>query len=98
MLQGREALTSLSNTIDCGQDLEKLLKSSCEEFILMSTRRTIEPLLSFLTKASAFSSLGSSHGGGVSIRDQTFAEPEQIKTLLNAVLCGSSLCCGFVAV
>jgi hypothetical protein len=39
--------------IDGKKKLEKNLKSTCEQFIMLVTKITVEPLLSFMTKVTA---------------------------------------------
>eukprot|EP00271_Cylindrocystis_brebissonii_P007614 TRINITY_DN21191_c0_g1_i1.p1 TRINITY_DN21191_c0_g1~~TRINITY_DN21191_c0_g1_i1.p1 ORF type:complete len:848 (+),score=186.53 TRINITY_DN21191_c0_g1_i1:421-2964(+) len=39
--------------VDAKKDLEKILKMSCEQFIMSVTKLTVEPLLSFITKVTA---------------------------------------------
>ena len=39
--------------VDSKKDLEKLLKATCEVFIMAVTKLTVEPMLSFITKVTA---------------------------------------------
>mmetsp|Transcript_40675 Transcript_40675/g.66006 ORF Transcript_40675/g.66006 Transcript_40675/m.66006 type:complete len:805 (+) Transcript_40675:61-2475(+) len=76
---------------DSKKDLENELKSACESFILHVTKMAIEPLLSYLTKVSAFVSVRNARGESThsplyaSIRDQTFAHPDRLKEILQSV-------------
>ncbi len=40
--------------VDSKKELDKLLKATCEAFIMAITKLTVEPMLSFLTKVTAF--------------------------------------------
>ena len=40
--------------VDSKKELDKLLKSTCEAFIMAITKLTVEPMLSFITKVTAF--------------------------------------------
>ena len=39
--------------VDSKKELEKLLKVTCEVFIMSVTKATVEPMLSFITKVTA---------------------------------------------
>ena len=39
--------------VDSKKELEKLLKVTCEAFIMSVTKASVEPLLSFITKVTA---------------------------------------------
>ena len=39
--------------MDSKKELEKLLKVTCEVFIMSVTKATVEPMLSFITKVTA---------------------------------------------
>lgn len=56
------------------KDLENELKRSCEQFIVSTTRAVVEPLLSFLQKADAFTSLSSSSSATMQSPSATTAE------------------------
>ena len=40
--------------MDSKKELDKLLKATCEAFIMAITKLTVEPMLSFITKVTAF--------------------------------------------
>ena len=44
----------VESTADCRTELEKLLRSSCEAYIMHLTRTIVGPILGFLTKLTAF--------------------------------------------
>ena len=43
----------MSLQVDSKKELEKLLKVTCEVFIMSVTKATVEPMLSFITKVTA---------------------------------------------
>lgn len=55
--------------IDSKKELEKLLKSTCEVFIMAVTKLTVEPMLSFITKVTAVR-VASSVNPGRRLREQ----------------------------
>lgn len=55
--------------IDSKKELEKLLKATCEVFIMAVTKLTVEPMLSFITKVTAVR-VASSISPGRRLREQ----------------------------
>ena len=55
--------------VDSRKDLEKLLKATCEVFIMAVTKLTVEPMLSFITKVTAVR-VASSLNSGKRLREQ----------------------------
>lgn len=55
--------------IDSKKELEKLLKATCEVFIMAVTKATVEPMLSFITKVTAVR-VASSLNPGRRLREQ----------------------------
>ena len=55
--------------IDSKKELEKLLKATCEVFIMTVTKLTVEPMLSFITKVTAVR-VASSLSSGCRLREQ----------------------------
>lgn len=55
--------------IDSKKELEKLLKATCEVFIMAVTKLTVEPMLSFITKVTAVR-VASSLNPGRRLREQ----------------------------
>jgi hypothetical protein len=55
--------------IDSKKELEKLLKATCEVFIMAVTKLTVEPMLSFITKVTAVR-VASSVNPGRRLREQ----------------------------
>ncbi|KAI9018967.1 Sec34-like family-domain-containing protein [Hyaloraphidium curvatum] len=69
---------------DAKENLDAEVKRVCEEYIADATKAVVEPLSSFMLKASAFRLRGPAAGG--QLRDQAFARPDQIPTLHAAFL------------
>ncbi|KAH0756977.1 hypothetical protein KY290_020470 [Solanum tuberosum] len=74
------------------RELEKSLKTTCEEFIMSVTKLVVEPLLSFVTKVTAVKvALSGSQNqkleSGIAkpLKDHAFASPEKIAELLQKV-------------
>ena len=56
------------------QELERALKSTCEAFIMHTTKQTVEPLLSFITKVTAARVAAQQAGGAAKpLREQVGA-------------------------
>ncbi|CAA6658710.1 unnamed protein product [Spirodela intermedia] len=83
----------LESQIDAKKELEKILKTTCEEFIMSVTKLVVEPLLSFVAKASAVKvalSTSSPEGKSDSIlakplKSQAFATPDKVAELIQKV-------------
>ncbi|CAN4084829.1 unnamed protein product [Withania somnifera] len=82
----------LESQIDAKKELEKSLKTTCEEFIMSVTKLVVEPLLSFVTKVTAVKvALSGSQnqklefGIAKPLKDHAFASPEKIAELLQKV-------------
>ena len=58
--------------VDSKKELEKLLKATCEAFIMAATKLAVEPMLSFLTKVTAVRVAASAQSSGASrpLREQ----------------------------
>lgn len=50
-LLGKGAPRIAESQVDSKKELERALKTTCEAFIMAATKLTVEPLLSFITKA-----------------------------------------------
>ncbi|XP_047261186.1 conserved oligomeric Golgi complex subunit 3-like [Capsicum annuum] len=79
----------LESQIDAKKELEKNLKTTCEEFIMSVTKLVVEPLLSFVTKVTAVKVALSGNqnqkvesGIAKPLKDHAFASPEKIAELL----------------
>lgn len=81
------------NQMDAKKDLEKTLKSTCEQFIMSITKLAVEPMLSFITKVTAVkvSMTATIRSGDVgtdirkSLKDQAFATPEKVAEMVAKV-------------
>ena len=61
--------------MDSKKELEKLLKATCEAFIMAATKLAVEPMLSFITKVTAVRVAASAPGAaaGRPLREQARA-------------------------
>ncbi|XP_044471934.1 conserved oligomeric Golgi complex subunit 3 [Mangifera indica] len=82
----------LESQIDAKKELEKSLKATCEEFIMVVTKLVVDPMLSFVTKVTAVkvSSSGSQNKKVDSLlakplKDQAFATPDKVAELVQKV-------------
>ena len=77
--RGRKIQTEEQDTglfwwqIDSKKELEKLLKATCEVFIMAVTKLTVEPMLSFITKVTAVR-VASSLNPGRRLREQVCSQ------------------------
>uniref|UniRef100_A0A0E0ICR1 Conserved oligomeric Golgi complex subunit 3 n=1 Tax=Oryza nivara TaxID=4536 RepID=A0A0E0ICR1_ORYNI len=83
----------LENQIDARKELEKSLKSTCEEFIMSITKLVVDPMLSFVTKVTAVKVALSSGSQGQKLdsvlakplKTQAFASPDKVAELVQKV-------------
>lgn len=83
----------LESQVDAKKELEKSLKTTCEEFIMSVTKLIVDPLLSFVAKVTAVKvaiSSGSPNQkfGAVMtkpLKEQAFATPEKVAELVQKV-------------
>lgn len=83
----------LESQVDAKKELEKSLKTTCEEFIMSVTKLVVEPMLSFVTKVTAVKLALSSSGRDKSseydnskpIKHQAFASPDKLAELVQKV-------------
>ncbi|XP_057864087.2 conserved oligomeric Golgi complex subunit 3 isoform X1 [Cryptomeria japonica] len=83
----------LESQVDAKKEVEKKLKTTCEEFIMSVTKLAVEPMLSFVTKVTALKLAFSSAGREPSsesdnfkpLRNQAFATPEKLAELVEKV-------------
>jgi len=74
--------------VDSKKSLERELKTSIESIILLVTKTTIEPLLSFLTKVTAFKNVGARSPDSFttsSIQSQPFASFDNVDKMLQDI-------------
>ncbi|KAM0949240.1 putative oligomeric Golgi complex, subunit 3, cullin repeat-like-containing domain superfamily [Dioscorea sansibarensis] len=83
----------LESQIDARKELEKSLKTSCEEFIMSVTKLVVDPMLSFVTKVTAVK-VALSAGNQAQKSDsllskpltsQAFATPDKVAELIQKV-------------
>ncbi|KAK1266136.1 hypothetical protein QJS04_geneDACA009111 [Acorus gramineus] len=80
----------LESQIDAKKELEKILKSTCEEYIMSITKLVVDPMLSFVTKVTAVKvalSSGSQDQKLDSVlakplKNQAFATPDKVAELI----------------
>ncbi|KAH7680011.1 Conserved oligomeric Golgi complex subunit 3 protein [Dioscorea alata] len=83
----------LESQIDARKELEKSLKTSCEEFIMSVTKLVVDPMLSFVTKVTAVKvalSAGNQAQKSDSLlskplKSQAFATPDKVAELIQKV-------------
>ncbi|XP_057961847.1 conserved oligomeric Golgi complex subunit 3 isoform X1 [Malania oleifera] len=83
----------LESQIDAKKELEKGLKTTCEEFIMSVTKLVVDPMLSFATKVTAVKVALSSGGQNQKLdsvmskplKDQAFATPDKVAELVQKV-------------
>ena len=72
--------------VDSKKELEKLLRATCEAFIMAVTKLAVEPMLSFITKVTAVKVAASSAGRGKPLREQVSLLPSPSSTCCAAKL------------
>ncbi|CAN7054316.1 unnamed protein product [Brassica rapa subsp. trilocularis] len=83
----------LESQIDAKKELEKCLKTTCEEFIMSVTKLVVDPMLSFVTKVTAIKvslSSGTQNQKVDSVmakplKEQAFATPDKVAELVQKV-------------
>ncbi|KAI9123351.1 hypothetical protein K1719_006240 [Acacia pycnantha] len=83
----------LESQFDTKKELEKTLKTTCEEFIMSITKQVVDPLLSFVTKVTAVKVALSSGGQNQKLesvmskplKEQAFATPDKVAELIQKV-------------
>ncbi|AAG30981.1 unknown protein [Arabidopsis thaliana] len=83
----------LESQIDAKKELEKCLKTTCEEFIMSVTKLVVDPMLSFVTKVTAIKvalSSGTQNHKVDSVmakplKEQAFATPDKVVELVQKV-------------
>ncbi|CAH2067067.1 unnamed protein product [Thlaspi arvense] len=83
----------LESQIDAKKELEKCLKTTCEEFIMSVTKLVVDPMLSFVTKVTAIKvalSTGTQNPKVDSVmakplKEQAFATPDKVAELVQKV-------------
>ncbi|CAN7130207.1 unnamed protein product [Brassica rapa subsp. narinosa] len=83
----------LESQIDAKKELEKCLKTTCEEFIMSVTKLVVDPMLSFVTKVTAIKVSLSSRTQNQKVdsvmakplKEQAFATPDKVAELVQKV-------------
>ncbi|GMJ07578.1 Conserved Oligomeric Golgi Complex 3 [Hibiscus trionum] len=83
----------LESQVDAKKELEKSLKATCEEFIMVVTKQVVDPMLSFVTKVTAVKVALSSGTQNKKLdavmakplKEQAFATPEKVAELVQKV-------------
>ncbi|XP_020593355.1 conserved oligomeric Golgi complex subunit 3 [Phalaenopsis equestris] len=83
----------LESQIDAKKELEKSLKTTCEDFIMSVTKLIVDPMLSFVTKVSAVKAVLSAGAQDKKensvlakpLRSHAFATPDRIVELIQKV-------------
>ena len=73
----------MESKIDSKKELEKQLKAACEAYIMTITKEIVDPMLSFITKVTAFRVSSSSQGKA--LRDAAFASEEKLAAVASQV-------------
>eukprot|EP00268_Persea_americana_P062426 TRINITY_DN80025_c0_g1_i1.p1 TRINITY_DN80025_c0_g1~~TRINITY_DN80025_c0_g1_i1.p1 ORF type:complete len:782 (+),score=145.88 TRINITY_DN80025_c0_g1_i1:239-2584(+) len=83
----------LESQMDAKKELEKSLKTTCEDFIMSVTKLIVDPMLSFVTKVTAVKVALSSSNQNQKVdqlltkplRNQAFATPDKVTELVQKV-------------
>ena len=73
----------VESKIDSKRELEKQLQAACEAYIMSITKLIVDPMLSFITKVTAFRVSTTSQGK--SIKDAAFASEEKLAAIAKQV-------------
>ncbi|KAI3874162.1 hypothetical protein MKX03_014203 [Papaver bracteatum] len=81
-LVSKNFIPTLESQLDAKKDLERNLKTTCKEFIMLVTKLVVDPMLSFVTKAAKRkpdSALAKP------LRTRAFATPDKVVELVQKV-------------
>ncbi|NXX34528.1 COG3 protein, partial [Nicator chloris] len=70
--------------IDSKKDVDRHLKSACEQFIQQQTKQFIEQLEEFMTKVAALKTMATQGGPSYSLSQQPWAQPAKINDLVSS--------------
>ncbi|KAF2975212.1 hypothetical protein EK904_003220 [Melospiza melodia maxima] len=70
--------------IDSKKDVDRHLKSACEQFIQQQTKQFIDQLEEFMTKAAALKTMATQGGPNYSLSQQPWAQPAKINDLVSS--------------
>ncbi|XP_045695068.1 conserved oligomeric Golgi complex subunit 3 [Phyllostomus hastatus] len=71
--------------LDSKKDVDRHLKSACEQFIQQQTKQFVEQLEEFITKVSALKTMASQGGPKYSLSQQPWAQPAKVSDLVTNV-------------
>uniref|UniRef100_A0A8C9NFA6 Conserved oligomeric Golgi complex subunit 3 n=1 Tax=Serinus canaria TaxID=9135 RepID=A0A8C9NFA6_SERCA len=70
--------------IDSKKDVDRHLKSACEQFIQQQTKQFIDQLEEFMTKVAALKTMATQGGPNYSLSQQPWAQPAKINDLVSS--------------
>ncbi|KAL8186710.1 UNVERIFIED_CONTAM: Golgi transport complex subunit 3 [Gekko kuhli] len=70
--------------IDSKKDVDRHLKSACEQFIQQQTKQFVDPLEEFLTKVSALKTMAKEGGPTYNLLQQPWAQPAKVGDLVSS--------------
>ncbi|KAI6078451.1 Component of oligomeric Golgi complex 3 [Aix galericulata] len=70
--------------IDSKKDVDRHLKSACEQFIQQQTKQFIEQLEEFMTKVAALKTMATQGGPKYSLSQQPWAQPAKINDMVSS--------------
>ncbi|KAJ8785462.1 hypothetical protein J1605_007059 [Eschrichtius robustus] len=70
--------------LDSKKDVDRHLKSACEQFIQQQTKLFVEQLEEFLTKVSALNTMASQGGPKYTLSQQPWAQPAKVSDLVTS--------------
>ena len=73
----------IENKVDSKKELEKQLNAACEAYIMTVTKQLVDPMLSFITKVTAFRVSAASQGK--SLKDAAFASEDKLTAIASQV-------------
>uniref|UniRef100_K9IMX8 Conserved oligomeric Golgi complex subunit 3 n=1 Tax=Desmodus rotundus TaxID=9430 RepID=K9IMX8_DESRO len=71
--------------LDSKKDVDRHLKSACEQFIQQQTKQFVEQLEEFITKVSALKTMATQGGPKYSLSQQPWAQPAKVSDLVTNV-------------
>ena len=72
----------LEKNVDAKKLVESHLKQVCDAFKIHVVRQVADPLLSFLTKVTAFMSVRAASGGDRKLGQESFAQARRVRELV----------------
>eukprot|EP01025_Chloroclados_australasicus_P038138 TRINITY_DN3909_c1_g1_i1.p1 TRINITY_DN3909_c1_g1~~TRINITY_DN3909_c1_g1_i1.p1 ORF type:complete len:612 (-),score=69.55 TRINITY_DN3909_c1_g1_i1:390-2225(-) len=84
-LMGKGGPRVLESQVDSKKELDRILKSSCEALIMTLTKLTVDPMLSFITKKTAVTTVANAGGQRMPLKQHAFADPERVREMVDSV-------------